>query len=86
MLEEILEELNKADEYLQAMKKGKAHNGDCDNVRMHIAKIQGKVNTLIITSVVKPFICGEEKTGSKRCNDTNLCMRLDCQQLNHEAN
>ena len=39
---------------------------------------------LTLTSVVKPFVCGEENTGNKRCE--NLCMRLDCQQLNHDAN
>ena len=51
MLQEILKECEMAKEYLQAMKKGTAYNEDCNNVIMHLAKIQGKVNTLIITSV-----------------------------------
>jgi hypothetical protein len=42
------------------------------------------VKNLAIHGAVKSFVCGEEKIGSKRCD--NLCMRLDCQQLNHEAN
>jgi hypothetical protein len=53
MLQEILKECELADEYLQAMKKTMLNDkGDCDNVRMHIAKIKGKVNTLLIADVV----------------------------------
>ena len=54
MLEEILKECELAEEYLQAMKKTMLNDkGDCDNVRMHIAKIKGKVNTLLIAGVVE---------------------------------
>ena len=53
MLQEILKECEFAEEYLQAMKKTMLNDkGDCDNVRMHIAKIKGKVNTLLIADVV----------------------------------
>ena len=53
MLEEILKECELAEEYLEAMKKTMLNDkGDCDNVRMHIAKIKGKVNTLLIAGVV----------------------------------
>ena len=53
MLEEILKECELAEEYLQAMKKTMLNDkGDCDNVRMHIAKIKGKVNTFLIADVV----------------------------------
>jgi tRNA nucleotidyltransferase (CCA-adding enzyme) len=53
-LEEILKECELAEEYLQAMKKTMLNDkGDCDNVRMHIAKIKGKVNTLLIAGVVE---------------------------------
>lgn len=52
MLQEILKECDLAEEYLQAMKKTMLNDkGDCDNVRMHIAKIKGKVNTLLIADV-----------------------------------
>ena len=60
-------------------KAGTASKGDCDNVRMHLAKIEGKVNTLIITSVDESFYCidegvkGEGYLCDKQCDG---CKRL----------
>lgn len=53
--EEILRECKDADKYLQAMKKSKLNSEfDCDNVRMHIASIVGKVKTFDLGEVYFP--------------------------------
>ena len=50
-MEEITEELNKATEYLRAMKRTGAHKGNCDNVLMHLANIEDLVNKFFIPVV-----------------------------------
>ena len=53
-MEEITKELNRATEYLRAMKRAKtADKEDCDNVMMHLGNIEDLVNNLAIHNVSK---------------------------------
>ena len=75
MLQEILKECELAEEYLQAMKTTMLNDkGDCDNVRMHIAKIKGKVNTLLIPDVVGR----SEQLSQCKCGNTVQVECDDC--------
>ena len=81
MLEEILKECELAEEYLQAMKKTMLNDkGDCDNVRMHIAKIKGKVNTLLIAGVVErseQLPCGDLMKHNFSLSKIGRCITCD---------
>lgn len=68
-MKEILEEIKLANNYLEAMKKTMLNDkGDCDNVQMHLIKINSLVKTLNLR-----FVSGSALTKAEIATIKILC-------------
>lgn len=54
-MEKVTEELNKATEYIRAMKRAGTNKGDCDNLLMHLGNIENLVQDGLLSHVSESF-------------------------------